>query len=137
MKKNKKTIGLICLFLLIATVSLTGCIETVTTVGWKHGDGTSIILQGAAPTEYQSYPLVDVEFLFDDKSHSESDLDQYTILEPTASMKKGGIEYFEKTIPGLELQKVYYFRAKATYQVIDGNYPSVVVGEEISFSLAQ
>ena len=135
MIKNKKITALICLFVLILTVLLTGCIDTVKTIGWIQGQGNKATLQGAAPTDYKNYPLVKVEFLFDDEHHDESNLDEYSKLEPTLTKERGNINYFEKTIFGLDPHQRYYFRAKATYAVLDGNLPSTIVGEEISFSL--
>jgi len=135
MRKNKKTMAIIFLSILVSVVFLSGCIDTVVTIGWTQGNCSSATLKGAAPAEYYNYHLVKVEFYFDNEHHSELELTEYSTLDADIKLENNKAVYFERQIYGLDPLERYYFRAVATYAVMDGNLPSVIYGEEINFSL--
>lgn len=141
MKSKKKIAIAMCIVLLGVTAILSGCITSVKTVGWNNSEihPTGVKLKGAAPKEYNGFPLVEVKFVFDDESHENWKDYEITIKGDDIINKKTvrGILYFEALKLGLNLTKVYHFRAVAKYAGMNGEEDPVIQGEEISFSLMQ
>jgi hypothetical protein len=141
MKHNKKIAIGMCILLLGMTAVLSGCISSVTTIDWSNSErfDNGVILKGAAPQKHEGFALVKVMFVFDEKSHQNWEDYKIRIEENEMINKKeiSGTVYFEAEIPELEITKVYYFRAVALYAHMEQSPNDWVMGEEISFSLAQ
>ena len=142
MKRNGKIAIGLCILLLVISAVLSGCINSVTTVGWKNSsEDYCAILKGAAPKEYNNgYPLVKVKFVYDDESHEKWQDYRFTIENEKIINRKSinNVLYFEGVTSKLYLYGTYYFRAVALYAVTDGTQEDIwFAGEEISFSLMQ
>jgi hypothetical protein len=138
MRKNKKILGIICLTMIIATVSLTGCIKNVTTLDACVAS-SYVVLKGAAPLEHNSFDLVNMKFVYDDEAHEvnqASQLSSYDLkIDGEEKLKRNGVVYFEANVYGLDEHETYYFRAVAQYAVLDGTQESTFFGEELDFSI--
>ncbi len=141
MKSKKKIAIVMCILLLGITATLSGCIDTVKTVGWKHGsDDHLAVLKGLASEKYEGFSLARVEFVYDNESGKKlEDYDKKVNYENMTIDKTIGKDkrYFEAEI-GVNPFEPCYFRAVAVYARTDGNNEdSVILGEQISFSLSQ
>ncbi len=139
MKRKVKTAILLTLLLLGTTLILSGCIDTVETVGWEHGSfKNGAVLKGVAPEKYEGYPLIKLYFVYDNEPHEKISEYEYQIKHEDINKKSiAKTIYFEGEINGLIPYEPYYFRAVAQYAVLDGSKEMTISGDEISFSLMQ